>query len=72
ALLRLTDLLEQGVARPALVIGLPVGFVNAAESKAAFLNAGIPFISNLGRKGGSNVAASVVNALIKLAIEEDK
>ena len=70
ALLRLTDLLEQGVARPALVIGLPVGFVNAAESKTALLNAGVPFISNLGRKGGSNVAASVVNALIKLAIEE--
>jgi len=70
ALLRLTDLLEQGVARPALVIGLPVGFVNAAESKTALLNVGVPFISNLGRKGGSNVAASVVNALIKLAIEE--
>lgn len=70
ALFRLLELLEQGVARPALVIGLPVGFVNAADSKAALLNAGIPFISNLGRKGGSNLAAGVVNALIKLAIEE--
>ncbi|MCK5244261.1 MAG: precorrin-8X methylmutase [Desulfobacterales bacterium] len=70
ALFRLLELLEQGVARPALVIGLPVGFVNAAESKAALLNAGVPFISNLGRKGGSNLAAGVVNALIKLAIEE--
>ena len=66
-LLRLLDLMEQGVARPALVIGLPVGFVNAAESKEKLCNSSFQFVSNVGRKGGSNVAASVVNALIVLA-----
>lgn len=68
ALFRLLELLEQGVARPALVIGLPVGFVNAAESKAALVKVNTPFLSNAGRKGGTTVAASVVNALIKLAL----
>lgn len=67
ALLRLIDLIELGRAFPALVIGLPVGFVNAAESKAALLEVDVPYITNVGRKGGSNVAASVVNALIILA-----
>lgn len=70
ALLRLIELIEQGRARPALVIGLPVGFVNAAESKAALLQINLPYITNLGRKGGSNVAAGVVNALILLALQE--
>jgi precorrin-8X/cobalt-precorrin-8 methylmutase len=53
------------------VVGLPVGFVNAAESKAALVQTDIPYISNVGRKGGSNVAASVVNALAILALEGD-
>lgn len=70
ALLRLIELIDEGRTRPALVIGLPVGFVNAAESKAALLEMQIPFITNVGRKGGSNVAASVVNALIILALEK--
>lgn len=64
ALLRLIELARTGKAAPALVIGLPVGFVNAAESKAALMENGLPFIANIGRKGGSNVAAAVVNALI--------
>jgi precorrin-8X/cobalt-precorrin-8 methylmutase len=68
ALLRLIELLREGKAQPALIIGLPVGFVNAAESKAALMKTNLPFISNIGRKGGSNVAASVVNALICLAM----
>ncbi|NVM23597.1 MAG: precorrin-8X methylmutase, partial [Desulfobacterales bacterium] len=68
ALFRLLELLGRGVARPALVIGLPVGFVNAAESKAALVKAGTPFVSSMGRKGGTTVAVSVVNALIKLAL----
>jgi len=72
ALLRLIELINTGKAAPALVIGLPVGFVNAAESKAALLDVNIPYITNVGRKGGSNVAASVVNALILLALEETK
>ncbi len=70
ALLRLIELIGSGDARPALVIGLPVGFVNAAESKAALMEMEIPHISNIGRKGGSNLAASVVNALILLAAKE--
>lgn len=71
ALLRLIELIRDGKARPALVVGLPVGFVNAAESKAMLVEAtGVPFISNAGRKGGSNVAAGVVNALILLALEQ--
>ena len=69
ALLRLIELIEAGKGLPALVIGLPVGFVNAAESKDALIKSKITHISNIGRKGGSNVAASVVNALIKLALK---
>ena len=69
ALLRLIELINAGQARPALIIGLPVGFVNAAESKAALMETDYPYISNLGRKGGSNLAASVVNALVILAGE---
>ncbi len=67
ALLRLIALINAGQARPALVIGLPVGFVNAAESKANLMAMDYPSISNVGRKGGSTVAACVVNALVKLA-----
>ena len=67
ALLRLIDLINEGQVGPALIIGLPVGFVNAAESKAALLELDYPSITNIGRKGGSNLAASVVNALIILA-----
>ena len=67
ALLRLIELVENKQAHPALIIGLPVGFVNAAESKAALVEMNYPYISNVGRKGGSNVAASVVNAIAILA-----
>jgi precorrin-8X/cobalt-precorrin-8 methylmutase len=70
ALLHLVQLLANGKAQPALIIGLPVGFVNAAESKAALMETNFPYISNLGRKGGSNIAASVVNALTKLAMRK--
>lgn len=69
ALLRLMELIRSGKASPALVIGLPVGFVNAAESKAALIGLDHPFITNTGRKGGSNVAAAVVNALALMAAE---
>jgi precorrin-8X/cobalt-precorrin-8 methylmutase len=55
--------------RPALVIGLPVGFVGAAEAKAALLSGGRPCITNVGEKGGSAVAAAAVNALIRLGRE---
>jgi precorrin-8X/cobalt-precorrin-8 methylmutase len=69
ALMRLVELIKEQKAQPALVIGLPVGFVNAAESKAALMELDHPYISNIGRKGGSNVAASVVNALAIMAYE---
>ena len=70
ALLRIADLLEEG-ARPALVIGVPVGFVNVVESKERLLKTcgkyGVPAIVALGRKGGSNVAAAVCNSLLYTA-----
>ena len=71
----LFELLEQvrgAVCRPALIIGLPVGFVGAEESKNALAigNYQIPFISNIGRKGGSTVAAAVMNALLIMAAEQ--
>ena len=71
ALFELLRLIEIGAARPALVIGLPVGFVGAEESKNALASCthDIPFITNIGRKGGSNVAAAVVNALAILAAQ---
>lgn len=67
ALLRLIELVKSKKANPALIIGLPVGFVNAAESKADLIDLNYPHISNIGRKGGSNIAASVVNALLIMA-----
>lgn len=69
ALLHLLDMIKNKAADPALVVGLPVGFVNAAESKAALMETNVPYISNVGRKGGSNVAASVINALALIAGE---
>jgi precorrin-8X/cobalt-precorrin-8 methylmutase len=69
ALLRLMALVREKKALPALIIGLPVGFVNAAESKADLLSLDLPFITNTGRKGGSNLAAAVVNALAIMANE---
>jgi precorrin-8X/cobalt-precorrin-8 methylmutase len=69
ALFELLRLTAEGTAHPALIIGLPVGFVGAEESKNALaaVDHGIPFITNIGRKGGSNVAAAVINALAILA-----
>lgn len=69
ALFELLRLIECGSVKPALIIGLPVGFVGAEESKNALASDthDIPFITNIGRKGGSNVAAAVVNALAILA-----
>jgi precorrin-8X/cobalt-precorrin-8 methylmutase len=71
ALFELLRLVDTGAANPSLIIGLPVGFVGAEESKKALAscNHDIPFITNIGRKGGSNVAAAVVNALVILAAE---
>ena len=63
ALLRLKEAVDQG-ARPALIIGVPVGFVNVTAAKELILQTKIPYIINRGRKGGSNVAAAICNALL--------
>ncbi|MCL4503400.1 MAG: precorrin-8X methylmutase [Deltaproteobacteria bacterium] len=70
ALLRLLELLSGGTPAPALIVGLPVGFVNAAESKELLSRQQFPFITALGPKGGSAVAAAVINALAIMALEE--
>jgi len=57
-------------ARPPLVVGVPVGFVNALESKALLSSQKFPFITNLSRKGGTPVAVAIVNALLKMAAED--
>ncbi len=67
ALLELIRLAE--TARPALVVGVPVGFVSAVESKDQLATTELPYITALGRKGGTPVAVSMMNALIKLAGE---
>jgi precorrin-8X/cobalt-precorrin-8 methylmutase len=74
ALFELIRLVREEGMRPDLIVALPVGFVGAAESKEALLaleaeQPGMPFITNRGRKGGSNVAAAVVNALLIMAAE---
>ena len=67
ALARVVDLVDRGVFAPDLVVGVPVGFVNAAESKQMLISKPWPHIAALGRKGGTPVAAAIVNALIRLA-----
>lgn len=63
ALIRLYEMIEDGTIAPRLVIGVPVGFVNVIESKELIISADVPSIVARGRKGGSNVAAAIVNAL---------
>ncbi len=67
ALIRLYELIKAGVAAPKLIVGVPVGFVNVVESKELIKAAGIPTIISEGRKGGSNVAAAIVNAMLYMA-----
>ena len=64
ALVRACQLMDEGKFRPALVIGVPVGFVNVVESKELLLTMDVPHIVARGRKGGSNVAAAICNALL--------
>ncbi len=70
ALFELLRLTAAGEVRPALVVGVPVGFVGAAEAKEALLASGLPYITCRGRKGGSAIAAAILNALTLLAAEE--
>lgn len=67
ALVRLCELMEEGRVAPRLVIGAPVGFVNVVESKEMLMRSKAPCIVARGRKGGSNIAAALCNALLYLA-----
>lgn len=64
ALLRLQELIQEKKVTPSLVIGVPVGFVNVIESKESFLTKTTPYIIAKGRKGGSTIAAAIINALL--------
>lgn len=64
ALIRLYELIQEGKIRPELIIGAPVGFVNVVEAKELIMTAGIPYIVPRGRKGGSNIAATICNAML--------
>lgn len=72
ALFELIDLIKKGQAQPALVIGIPVGFVGAVEAKHALKEISTPYITNTNRKGGSAVAVSITNAIIKLAKDNEQ
>jgi len=67
ALLELIRMVKEGEAKPGLVIGMPVGFVSAAESKEELAKLDIPFITNIGRKGGSPVTVAALNAISIMA-----
>ena len=64
ALVRLYELIEEKKIRPELIIGVPVGFVNVVQSKELIMQTDVPYIVARGRKGGSNIAACIVNALL--------
>ncbi|MDY0293499.1 MAG: precorrin-8X methylmutase [Candidatus Methanomethylophilaceae archaeon] len=64
AIVRLCELIKEGKADPALVVGAPVGFVNVVEAKELLVGTGAPCIVPRGRKGGSNIAATICNAMI--------
>lgn len=71
ALVRLYELIQENRVDPRLVIGVPVGFVNVVESKELFVHSEIPHIIARGRKGGSNVAAAICNALLYQLVNRD-
>ncbi len=64
ALVEIANLIDEGVMKPELVIGVPVGFVNVVQSKELIMTKDVPYIVARGRKGGSNIAACIVNALL--------
>ncbi|WMM25866.1 precorrin-8X methylmutase [Tissierella sp. MB52-C2] len=68
ALFRILELVKEGKANPKFIVGVPVGFVGAAESKEYLREFDIPSISTVGTKGGSNVAASIINALLYMVV----
>ncbi len=66
ALYEVIKMVREGVAKPALIVGIPVGFVSAPESKEELAKMDTPYITNIGRKGGSPAASSIVNAILLL------
>ncbi len=70
ALVRLYELIEDGKIKPELIIGVPVGFVNVVQSKELIMQADVPYIVARGRKGGSNIAACICNALLYMINNE--
>ena len=71
ALMEIIQMVKEGIVKPALIIGIPVGFICAAESKAELSKLeGAPFITNIGRKGGSSSASAIINAIFKLIREK--
>jgi precorrin-8X/cobalt-precorrin-8 methylmutase len=70
SLFRLLDMLDEGAARPAAILGIPVGFVGAAESKEALIAnpRGVPFIAVRGRMGGSAITAAALNGLARAGL----
>ena len=70
ALVRLYELIEEKRSGPDLIIGVPVGFVNVVQSKELIMQAGVPYIVARGRKGGSNIAACICNALLYMINNE--
>ena len=71
ALIELARLVEAGALQPELIIGVPVGFVNVVESKELILQLDVPHIVARGRKGGSNIAAAIVNALLYQLVQRE-
>ena len=69
ALVRIYELVQEGKLKPELIIGAPVGFVNVVQAKEMILELPVPHIVARGRKGGSNVAAAIVNALLYMVSE---
>jgi len=69
ALFEVISMIKEGLVKPALVIGVPVGFVSSPESKEALQTIDVPYITNKGRKGGSPCASAIVNALFNLVRE---
>lgn len=67
SLIRLYELITEGTFKPDLIIGVPVGFVNVVQSKELIMSTDVPYIVAKGRKGGSNVCASICNAIIYMA-----
>ncbi len=71
ALIRLYEMIQDGIYKPAFIIGVPVGFVNVEASKELIMETDVPFIINKGRKGGSNIAAAICNALIYSMVDRE-